>query len=505
MPGAVIYCRVSTKEQTQNLSLSTQERQCRMYCEQNGFSVERVFIEEGESAKTTNRPQFQNLLLYCRQHKKEVDYVVVYSLSRFSRHTMDHHEVKALLSSFGVRLRSATEPIDESSSGKFMESMFAAVSQLDNDVRSERTVAGMKAAAEQGRWTFPAPLGYRIVSTNGSSRMEPDPDRAPLVRLAFELFATGRYEQQQVLKKVTAKGLRTRRGKKVPLQSFNAMLRKPIYAGRICISSWGIDRRGEFVPIVSDDTFYRVQALLSGRRTIGHSYSKQHPDFPLRHFVRCEQCDQPLTASWSRGRTRKYAYYRCAQGECKFVNTSKTIVENTFIELLKVLQPRPRYIRLFKAIVLDVWKSQQAEASKTTQALRTRIDKIMERRNRLDEAFIYDRKIDNQTYQLQLGKLRENQALAQMELNEARVDELDIETVVNFAIEAMGDASRFWLDATIDQKQRFQQVLFPEGLTFDGEKFGTAATCMAFSYLQQVSVGQSSLASRTGVEPLAPP
>lgn len=48
---------------------------------------------------------------------------------------------------------------------------------------------------------------------------------------------------------------------------------------------------------------------------------------------------------------------------------------------------------------------------------------------------------------------------------------------MNFAIEAIGDASRFWLDANIDQKQRFQQVLFPEGLTFDGEKFGTAATC----------------------------
>jgi hypothetical protein len=76
---------------------------------------------------------------------------------------------------------------------------------------------------------------------------------------------------------------------------------------------------------------------------------------------------------------------------------------------------------------------------------------------------------------------------------------------VNFAIDAIGDASRFWLDATIDEKQRFQKVLFPEGLTFDGERFGTATTCLAYSYLQQVSVGQSSLASRTGVEPVSPP
>src|SRR5689334_1126684 len=56
---AVIYCRVSTKEQTQNLSLPTQERACRAYCDQNGFVADRVFVDAGESAKTTERPEFQ--------------------------------------------------------------------------------------------------------------------------------------------------------------------------------------------------------------------------------------------------------------------------------------------------------------------------------------------------------------------------------------------------------------------------------------------------------------
>ena len=92
-----------------------------------------------------------------------------------------------------------------------------------------------------------------------------------------------------------------------------------------------------------------------------------------------------------------------------------------------------------------------------------------------------------------------------MELNEARIDELDIETIVNFAMDAIADTSRFWLDGSIDQKQRFQQTLFPEGLTFDGKEFGTAVTCLAFNYLQRVSSKQSSLASRTGVEPVSPP
>jgi len=65
---AVIYCRVSTKEQTQNLSLPTQEGVCRDYCEQNGFECDRVFVDAGESAKTTDRPEFQQLLTYCREN-----------------------------------------------------------------------------------------------------------------------------------------------------------------------------------------------------------------------------------------------------------------------------------------------------------------------------------------------------------------------------------------------------------------------------------------------------
>lgn len=71
----------------------------------------------------------------------------------------------------------------------------------------------MNAAAEEGRWPFPPSIGYSMVSNASFSRLEQDPERAPLNRSAFELFATGIYEKEQVLKKITAKGLRTRKGK----------------------------------------------------------------------------------------------------------------------------------------------------------------------------------------------------------------------------------------------------------------------------------------------------
>jgi hypothetical protein len=94
--------------------------------------------------------------------------------------------------------------------------------------------------------------------------------------------------------------------------------------------------------------------------------------------------------------------------------------------------------------------------------------------------------------------LRADIALAEMEFGDAKIDELDIEGVLAYAEAALTDASQLWSNASLDQKQRPQSVLFPEGLTFYGEGFGTAVTCLAFSPLGEDRQPESSVASPTG-------
>ncbi len=118
MVGAVIYVRVSTKEQTENLSLPTQLRACEEYCRRQGYEIFERFHEEGESAKTTDRSQLQNLLTFCRLNKGRVHFVVVFNLTRFARDKYDHFALRSLLQSLGISLRSATEPIDDTSTGQ---------------------------------------------------------------------------------------------------------------------------------------------------------------------------------------------------------------------------------------------------------------------------------------------------------------------------------------------------------------------------------------------------
>ena len=112
----------------------------------------------------------------------------------------------------GISLRSATEPINDTSTRKLMEGVLAAFAQFDNDVRSERTRAGMKAALEQGRWTLVPPLGYLNARKWSGKSLIPDPERGDLVKRAFEEFATGRFPKEEVLETVTRLGLRTRSG-----------------------------------------------------------------------------------------------------------------------------------------------------------------------------------------------------------------------------------------------------------------------------------------------------
>ena len=505
MVGAVIYVRVSTKEQTENLSLPTQLRACEEYCRRQGYDVLERFHEEGESAKTTDRSQLQALLKYCRTHKGKVHFVVVYNLTRFAREKYDHFALHAHLKSLGISLRSATEPIDDTSTGKLMEGVLAAFAQFDNDVRSDRTRAGMKAALELGRWTFPAPLGYLNAPKCSNASLAHDPERGPLVRRAFEELATGRYTKQEVIARATEAGLRSRKGLRISPQSFGQMTRNPIYVGKVESPDYGVSTRGDFEPLVDEATFYRAQAVLDGRVVVAGPRQRSHPDFPLRGFVRCDTCGRPLTGSWSKGRNGYYAYYHC-QRQCRAVNVSKAALEGAFADELALLQPSAGYMRLVKDRILFVWEQRRAEAKDRTVDQDRRVKAIQQKLDRLDDAFLFAQSIDRTSYERQRDRLREELTLAQIDHHADATDELDVQGILAFAERILPRASDLWVQAPLDYKQRLQALFFPEGSAYDGNRFNrTAVTAPLFSYLAASADADERVVSRTGIEPITRP
>lgn len=501
----LIYVRVSTKDQVQNLSLSTQQRACVEYCQRNGYDVDKIFVEQGESAKTADRTELKKLLAYCRVNKGRIHTVVVYALSRFARDGYDHHVLRATFAGLGITLRSVTEPIDDSSAGKLMEGIIAAMAQFDNDVRSERTVAGMKARLERGGWTFPPPLGYlKGTDATGCKTIVPDPQRAHLVTKAFETYATGLYSKQQLLEIMRRLGLTTKTGARLSPQTFYELLRKPIYAGIIDVPAWRVRQRSNAVALVRPETFEKVQALLNGKRPTVTPHQRNNPDFPLRHFVRCGRCDRPLTASWSTGRNGRYAYYRCQNRSCKAVNVRREEMERLFVGFLSQLQPKPEYLRLFGEIIIDVWKEKQAQATALHEAAKRRSNDLLGRKQRLFETFAYKDAIDQRTYEEQRDKLNEEIALAELEERDTRIEEMDVQAAVSFGEFVLLNAPRLWMELPLEQKQRLQQVLFPLGVQFEAGVYRTAETSMVFFDLQAEQAGKEGLVALAGLEPAIP-
>jgi site-specific DNA recombinase len=143
----VIYCRVATK-QTDNVALLSQLKACEAYCEREGIDIVGMFNDAGESGNTTDRPELQRLLAYCRTKRGRVQFVVVHDVTRLSRDAHDYALIRALLLDLGVKLRSVNEPINDDLVGKLTEDMVTAIEKFYTDESGARTTLAVAEVFE---------------------------------------------------------------------------------------------------------------------------------------------------------------------------------------------------------------------------------------------------------------------------------------------------------------------------------------------------------------------
>ena len=263
------------------------------------------------------------------------------------------------------------------------------------------------------------------------------------------------------------------------------LLRNQLNAGIVDVPEYGVrNKRGDFDPLVSEDLFFRAQAVLSGRPPIAAPKLRRHPDFPVSKFVQCYSCGRGLTGSWSKGRSDYYAYYHCRPG-CRGVSMTKAKLEGLFADKLSRLQPTPGYMRLLKESVLEIWKVRKAAIRADVAAAERSAHAIQQKLDRLNEAFLFERSIEIETYDRHAEHLREEPTLARIAKHST---ELDARRRRHLGDRRTDPAPRMGpLGASpARQRQRFQQLFFPEGLAFDGERLvGTAATAPAFGHLRE--------------------
>ncbi len=495
----IIYCRVSSKEQIDGTSLGSQERFCKEYAERNNIKVLKIYIERGESAKTANRTEFNKALAFCSDKKTNATFFIVYKLDRFARCQEDHVMVRALLKKAGTDLRSVTETIDETPVGKAMEGMISVFAELDNNMRTERTRQGMLERIKQGIWVWQAPLGYS--RPYQGSNIAPDVNTSPLIRLGFEEYAKGTYTYKSIAKFLAERGLKTRLGKSPTPQIMEKILKNPIYYGVIKV--WG-EYKGAFEPIISESLFAKCQSdYMKSSQTSPRSGN--NPLFPLRRLIVCDECGVPLTGSISKGRHGKeYSYYHHHDRNCqKTKSLPKETFEQQFIEYLDGISPDGEYEKLFKAIVLDIWKNNYKKIDEENAKIRLRIARFENARQKI---FDFHRmgKYTDEDFQEQKDLINTQIKQQYQLIQEKREEEFEMEEVLNYCFSYVRNTAKAWIEADYKTKLRLHKLVFAGRIKFNGEILGTAELRQVYRINQVYRSDKSSLVAPRGVEPLLP-
>ena len=489
---AIIYVRVSSRDQVEGTSLETQEIACREYAKRHDLTVARVFVEEGESAKFADRTQLIALLDYCKVAEHAVSTLIVWKLDRFARNVEDHFAIKAMLRRSGVSVVSVTEPIAQDPNGKLMETILAGFAAFDNDVRAMRTVQGLQQKLKSGLFPWKAPLGY--LPTKTGRKTEPDlvdPKRFQPLQKAWQLYATGAYSKAAILRLLTTWGVTGYTGKPLHPQALDFIFANPYYKG-ILQDPWTKDEyAGRHTPMVTPEEFAKVQQVTADRslnQRRPHRTSNER--FPLRGFVRCPSCHYVLTGALARGRHQYYPYYYCFQRNCPTRARSyrAEAVHDEFSAILRELSvPRP----LCRAALADIRRVLDKENQAAYEAYKSRQEELRQLEHQLQELLSMRARllITDAEFLAQRGQLLARRYTLQAKPRPD--DEWLTGADEDLFLDGMADIPALWDSTPTAFRERFGNILFCGGYILNGLR--TAERGLLFRVFSTFPTGTSNV------------
>ena len=304
---SVAYVRVSSKEQDrEGFSIPAQRKLLRAYADDHGFHMLREF-EDVETAKQVGRPGFASMVKFL-EATPSCRVVLVEKVDRLYRNLKDWVTIDGLSLEIHFAKENVILSDDSRSSEKFMHGIRVLMAKNYCDNLSEEVRKGLSEKAAQGHWPTVAHIGY--VNNRETKRIEPDPERGPLVARLFERYACRDISLKGLVAWAYSAGLtHPRSGRRLTRSEIHRVLHDHVYYGDF---RWNGDwYHGSHQPIISRDLFEQVQAVFAeGNRP---KYTKHRHAFA--GIVTCGRCGCAMTAELKKGR---YVYYHCtgARGVC---------------------------------------------------------------------------------------------------------------------------------------------------------------------------------------------
>ncbi|MGD1056968.1 MAG: recombinase family protein [Solirubrobacteraceae bacterium] len=475
--AAAIYVRVSSTGQLgrdgdeDGYSIPAQVEACEREATSLGARLAtRPYIERAESARSDNRPVLQKMLKELPE--LGVKYLIVHKVDRLARNRLDDATLYQRLVGMGIKLVSATENIDETPAGQLMHGMLASFAEYYSNNLATEIMKGLTRKHEQGGTPFKPPIGYlskrELIGSQDIRSVIVDPVRAPLVQLAFVLYSTGEWSLPRLAAHLEAQGLRSRGTPRFPERPLGdnrlqTMLRNPYYMG---IVRWNGKRYpGKHERLVDEETFDRVQALLSLARVSGDRPQK-HEHY-LRGTVVCDECLGRLLYGRHRGRGgRQYEYFCCnnrtvrrRKTKCSSSHASVPIVDEHIQEHYRSVYIRPEVQEQIRSELRQELSDRTALIEREAERHQRALKAIEAKQEKLVQLYYKDL-VSEDVFAAEQDKLKDERRAAQR-LQEAATTQLeDIQQALDLALSRANKPYEVYTEGTELERRMMNRAIF---------------------------------------------
>ncbi|MCE7983033.1 MAG: recombinase family protein [Caldilinea sp. CFX5] len=357
------YIRTSSEDQIGNFSLDAQQRAIEAWITAQAGILVQVYKDEAQSGRTIDRSAFQQMRKAAAEGK--FDAIVVHKFDRFARNRTDAVALKTLLRhDFGVKVFSVSEPSEDSDgpAGALVEGMMESMADWYSKNLADEVAKGKKERSRQGLHNNGAPFG---MIKNKDKVLIPHEEEIVGLRLAFTLYATDEYSDNDIALILNEQGYKTKRGRPFSKDTVRDMLQNQIYLGKVsyqaCLRTADGARTwtapvewfdGQHEAVIDEELFNHCQEVRE-KRARHHLPTIKYNPYLLRNLVYCYDCccNRPSTPTFrSYGKMRPQAYdkkgykcYRCLAHElgyqCKQGLVKTEILDKQVIEVLLQLKP----------------------------------------------------------------------------------------------------------------------------------------------------------------------
>lgn len=394
MKPAVIYARVSSKDQEkEGYSIPAQLELLRKYAQREGYQVLQEF-SEAETAKQTGREQFAAMVDFLKKRKKPAA-LLVEKTDRLYRNLEDFVLLNTLTKDLRLEIHKVKENMvmtaESQSFEKFIDGLNVLMAKRYVDNLSEEVAKGRRQKVLQGGWPAKAPYGYK--NDRNTRQIVVDPERAPFVIRAFQLYGSGVYSLEKVIDILDKEGFRYRPSiRRIGRGQLHSILSNEAYIGRVPLN--GEFYPGTHTPLVDADTWRQVQAAFR-KDSKPINFGKR--DFLYKGLITCGECQSAIVGDIKKG---KYVYYVCAgrRNGCQQGYVREEIITQAISHLFASLT----FPADAKARIKDAVRKQNEEIFRIGEKEADRIETLI-KKTRAKRRAIYEDKhagiLDAEMYQ----------------------------------------------------------------------------------------------------------